>query len=350
MLRSKLLLPTKDHHSTSPNLPASIRDGCEYLLLLAVFGALVSSSPILLGQTDGSSSKDQQAKPQAQICDGLKQSAPHKLSLGGDKAEPDNADSGVAEQQQSVSQRSEESTDKNLRLPQDKFPTSDAQTQGLLCKKDKSGTELKRTPDPSPPSGTASSPDSGSSVPTVSYVNGMLTIHAQNVRLRDVIEEIRTKTGIFVELPAESIDEPVFDHVGPAPLRDALTQFLYGSRLNYVIQTSSDNSQNVTRLILSSQTHLASAALQHPSQPVAGQAEPPAFYGAAGFTNDSPGEPIPPVPVANTPAPAATNVPGVPAGFNVQQAAAASGKTVGQILDEMQKRQLQALDDQSPPQ
>jgi hypothetical protein len=41
---------------------------------------------------------------------------------------------------------------------------------------------------------------------------------------------------------------------------------------------------------------------------------------------------------------------GVPAGFNVRQAAAESGKTTGQILDELQKQQQQVLDAQAPPQ
>jgi hypothetical protein len=50
---------------------------------------------------------------------------------------------------------------------------------------------------------------------------------------------------------------------------------------------------------------------------------------------------MPPVPVANP-------LIGIPAGFNVQQAATASGKTPGQILDELQKQQMQALDSQNP--
>jgi hypothetical protein len=40
----------------------------------------------------------------------------------------------------------------------------------------------------------------------------------------------------------------------------------------------------------------------------------------------------------------------VPNGVNIQQLAAQSGKSTGQILDELQKHQLQVLDDQAAAQ
>jgi hypothetical protein len=348
MLRSISLSFSNGKHSTSLPFPEGLRSGYEYFLLLAASWALVSSSPVLLGQTGSSSSENQPLNPQAQICDGFKQDDPHKLALGVNKGEPVNAEAVDAEQP-NASQSTSELKVKDLGLPQDKLSSSATQEQGLLCKKKKNGTELERALDPSSQPGTASEPEPTPPVSAVSYTGGMLTINAQNIPLRDVIGAIRARTGISVEFPAESMDDPVFDHVGPAPLRDALTQFLYGSKLNYVIQASSDDPQHVTRLILSSRSNLASADSKHASSPVADQAEAPALYGAAGFTNDTPGESIPPIPPPNQPASNAGNVIGVPAGFNVQQAAAASGKTTGQILDELQKRQLQALDDQSPP-
>jgi hypothetical protein len=139
----------------------------------------------------------------------------------------------------------------------------------------------------------------------------------------------------------------IFDHVGPSPLREALVELLYGSGFNYIIKASSQDPQIVTGLILSAQAHGASAGTtQQASEPLAEQADAPTAYGVAGFRNEGPPEIIQPTPVATNPG--AASVPGIPPGFNVQKAAAASGKTPGQILDELQKQQLQALDDQNP--
>jgi hypothetical protein len=348
MLRSRLSLSMNDRHPEPfITLPRCIRGCRERFLLLAALGGLIWSAPTLSGQSNGSSSEDQRANSQVQICDGLKHN-PHQLSLGLNKEESTNTEANTTEQQ-SVSQSSSESTDKNLNLPQDHLSSSATQEQELICKRKRSGAELALPRDPSPPSGPSAALEPLPTIPTVSYANGMLTINAQNVPLREVIDGIRVRAGIFVEFPAEPMEHRVFDHVGPAPLRDALIQLLYGSGLNYAIQTSSQDPQNVTKLILSSQPHLASAgSQQRANQPVVDQPETPALYGA-GFANESPGEPSQPIPPANQPAPTASNVIGVPPGFNVQQAATASGKTPGQILDDLQKHQLQVLDEQNPP-
>lgn len=349
MPRSRMLLCANDHCSRSSAPLEHIWIGRECFLLLAALCGLIVSGPTLAGQTGVSSTKEHQADLQAQICDGLKQTDPQQLSLGTIKGRKIDADEGSAEQQ-SVSQINSEPTDRDLRLPQGKLSSSAADEQELQCKKKKSGTEIERPPDSLPRSGQSSDLKPASTMPTVSYGGGMLTINAEDVSLREVIDAIRVHTGIYVEYPAESMDDRVFDHVGPAPLRDALAQFLYGSRLNYVIQTSFGDPQKVTRLILSSQSRLASAGSQpRVNQAGTDQAEPPALYGGPGFADETPGEPTAPVPPPNLPARATNTVAGVPDGFNVQQAATASGKTTGQILDEMQKRQLQALDDQAPP-
>jgi hypothetical protein len=175
-------------------------------------------------------------------------------------------------------------------------------------------------------------------VPIVSYADGQLSINAQNVPLGDVIEAIRVRTGIAVEFPSETMNDPVFDHVGPAPLRDALTQLLYGSGFNYIIQTSSQDPQTVTQLVLSTQLRVASSdPPKHANQPAPIQpdiAELPA-------NNE--------LPIQAAPIQSARQQ-GIPVGFNIQQAAKDSGKTPGEILDELQKRQQQVLDNQAPPQ
>jgi len=332
MLRSRSLLCADD---TLPTL--SILS--EHFVLLVALGVLIASPPPVSGQTDNPSDSSKQAIPQAQICDGLKQSDPHRLSLSMAKSQSSDDGPSVAEQQP-ASQGSSEVLGEDVRLPEVTNSSRVTQEEALRCKK-KSMTEPMRPDDPLPQTNQSAQPAETPIVPTVSYAGGELTIHAENVPLRDVLEAIQARAGIVVEFPQEAMEDSVFDHVGPAPVQDALAQLLYGSGYNYVIQTSSQDPQIVTKLVLSAQTHVASTSPpQHASPPKNEQADNQALYGNNAQVAI---EPIPPVPAAST-------LIGIPTGFNVQQAATTSGKTPGQILDELQKHQLQVLDDQSPPQ
>jgi len=348
MRRSRLL--SEDDHRTPSTLRDHVWLGHKRILWLASLGTLIASPLSLSGQTDSSPKSGQQAGPQAQICDGVKPGDDHSLSVA--LAKTPQADEGNgAMKQQPTSQGSVESPRQDLILPEVKSSRSVPQAEEPICKKKEKETEPPLAVPSQPLSNMPVDQWTAASGLTVSYTDGLLTINANNNRLGDVIEAIRSRVGLSIDLPPESMDDRVFDHVGPAPLRDALTQFLYGSRLNYVIQTSYDDPQNVTKLILSSQPQLASArSSQHRNQPAADLAEAPTLYGGGGFATETPAEPGPPVPVPVQPVPTASNVVGVPAGFNVRQAAAESGKTTGQILDELQKQQQQVLDAQAPPQ
>jgi hypothetical protein len=334
MLRSRSLLCADDTLPTPSILS-------EHFFLLVAMGALIASPASVSGQTDNPSDGSKQADPQAQICDGLKQSDPHHLSLSMAKPQSPKEGPSVAEQQSAL-QGSSELTGEAVRLPEITSSSRITQEEVLRCKKNT--TEPVRPDDPLPQTNQSSEPAGNLTGPTVSYIGGELTIHAENVRLRDVLEAIQARAGIAVEFPSEAMDDFVFDHVGPAPVQDALAQLLYGSGYNYVIQTSSQDPQIVTKLVLSAQTRVASTSPpRHAGPPKNEQADNQALYGGAGYNTQVAIEPIPPVPAAST-------LIGIPPGFNVQQAATTSGKTPGQILDELQKHQLQVLDDQSPPQ
>lgn len=334
MLRSRSLLCADD------TFPARSTFS-ENMVLLAALGVLIASPPVS-GQTDKPSDSSKLANPQAQICDGLKQSDPHHLSLSVVRSQSPNEGPDIAEQQSS-SQPGSELTGEVTNLPEVKSSNRIAQKEVPLCKK-KNMTEPVQPDDPSPQIDQSAEPPGTPTVPTVSYTGGELTIHAENVRLRDVLEAIQARAGIAVEFPPEAMDDSVFDHVGPVPVKDALAQLLYGSGYNYVIQTSSQDPQIVTKLVLSAQSRAASTSPPpHASPPKNEQAENQAVYDGAGYNTQVAIEPIPPVPAAST-------LIGIPTGFNVQQAATTSGKTPGQILDELQKHQLQVLDDQNPPQ
>jgi hypothetical protein len=170
----------------------------------------------------------------------------------------------------------------------------------------------------------------------VTYSGGELKVVGHGARLGQILETIKALTGITLEVPQDSADNQIFDDVGPAPARQALMQLLDGTRLNYVILSSSEDPQSVKGLILTAQTAMMptttlGSAKELPTE----QASGPALYGA-GFS-EATGQAPPIEPAANTPSP-------VPVNPTIQQEATASGKTPGQILDELQKKQLQQLD------
>jgi len=336
MLRSVTLSTRNDVHPTPSSLPTQVRLRHGRVLLLAPFAALIASMPCAFGQADNASGVSPSASPQAQICDQEKDNDSRRLVLAMSKAQPSQDGIGVP-QQQSTTQSSSLFTGKDTGLPEANRSGAAMQEQEPICKKTKGPSEPERPVDSLPTTGQTADPQAVPEVPIVSYADGQLSINAENVPLGDVIEAIRVRTGIAVEFPSVTMNDPVFDHVGPAPLRDALTRLLYGSGFNYIIQTSSQDRQTVTRLVLSTQLRVASSdPLQHANQPVAAQpdiAELPA-------NNE--------IPMPSAPVPSARQQ-GIPVGFNIQQAAKDSGKTTGQILDELQKRQQQVLDNQAPP-
>jgi hypothetical protein len=343
-----LVLMSVDGARPAPfHLPEHISRGCAQFLLCAAFGVLVASPPFLRAQSADPPESSNSVSSKTGICEEHKQDSQQQLSLAAIKSKSSDQEMSTAGGQSS-SQDSTELMNKDRSLPELQHSSSAAQ-QEPLCTKTRSGAEPEPSAGPSSESQPATVPVESPDVPTVSYADGNLTVNARNARMGDVIEAIRVRTGISVEFPPEGMGARVFDHVGPAPLRVVLMELLYGSGFNYIISTSSKDPQTVTRLILSAQAHgVSTGATQQASQPVAEQAEGPSAYGAAGFRNETPTEDaVQPIPAAPISAP--SSVTGVPAGFNVQQAAAAAQKTPGQILDELQKRQLQMLDDQTPP-
>ena len=82
----------------------------------------------------------------------------------------------------------------------------------------------------------ASTPDAAPTQPqpTVVYSKGELTIKAENVPLKDVLQEVGVKTGAKIEVPQGGGTEAVFVNIGPAPVRDVLVALLNGSPFNYV--------------------------------------------------------------------------------------------------------------------
>lgn len=102
--------------------------------------------------------------------------------------------------------------------------------------------------------------------PQVSYENGQLTIVAPNSTLGDILKAVRKQTGADIDVPEAK--ERVVTHLGPAPARDVIADLLNGSRFNYVLLGSPDDSNVLTRVVLVAKTSTAeTAAAQVPGQP-----------------------------------------------------------------------------------
>lgn len=220
--------------------------------------------------------------------------------------------------------------------------------QGQFCKRDRSGqNSLKPSTGSSRPDET--SEPAQSSTPIAQLKDGKLLIRATGQDFDAVLESIRAVSGFTVEMPPGSGSEPVFLTMGPVSVSDALVALIGGTKYNYFIVGSATDPQIVKKLILTERS-AGPAALVASTEgaPAPGQ---PTLYGAQGMSSDAEAEaPEPPLPPTPAPAQPAVIPSSVPTGINVQKMAAESGKTPGQILDELQKHQQQVLDDQAASQ
>jgi len=223
-----------------------------------------------------------------------------------------------------------------------------SEPQGQFCRRERLGQDSSR------PSVNSDQPDSApgparpaSAAPITQVTDGKVTIKANGQDFASVLESVRTATGFTVEMPSTIESEPVFLDIGPTSVTEALVAVLSGTNYNYIIVGSEQDPQTVKRLILTERGNGSPATLVASSQTptVASQ---PVLYGGVQVENDAePSEPPPPPPPPIQPKVIPSSI---PTGINIQKLAAESGKTPGQILDELQKRQQQVLDDQAASQ
>lgn len=218
-----------------------------------------------------------------------------------------------------------------------------SEPQGQFCRRDRSDqNSLRPSVSSDQPDATAEPAQPAAAPPIAQVTDGKLTIRANGQDFASVLESVRSVTGLTVEMPPGSNSDPVFLSVGPTEVSNALVALLDGTNYNYIIVGSEQDSRVVKRLILTDRTSGSGtlvASTQGP--PVASQ---PVLYGGVQPDTEAEAEPPPPPPAPIQPAVIPSSV---PTGINIQKLAAESGKTTGQILDELQKRQQQVLDDQA---
>src|SRR3954468_2557168 len=112
--------------------------------------------------------------------------------------------------------------------------------------------------------------------PRISYVDGKLTVIAENSTLGDVLNSIHNATGMQIESSGGSSNERVAAKIGPGTVREVLLAVLEGSRYDYILLGSENNPENISKVILtpkSSATGVNTAVGAAPARPADEDAE-----------------------------------------------------------------------------
>lgn len=232
----------------------------------------------------------------------------------------------------------------HLRLSLPESQTKSPIPDGAFCRRPDQDSEKPSLVSPPPQSEQAPPP------PVAQVAGGQLMIHANGQGFASVLHAVGTASGVDIEMPAESAVDPVFMNMGPVSAKEALIALMDGTKYNYVMMGSRSDPGIVTRLILSERSSATVGAPLVAAASEAAIASQSSVYGGQGFQEDAEA-----MNAASSPGQSPTNVPAVipssvPTGINVDKLAAQSNKTRGQVLDELQKQQLQTLDNQVAPQ
>lgn len=93
-------------------------------------------------------------------------------------------------------------------------------------------------------------PEPPKPIVAVTFLNGMLRIHAEKATLAEVLFEVQRQTQADIAIPAGAEQEQVVTDIGPAPPRDALASLLNGSPYNFIF-VGNEQDGNVEKVILS---------------------------------------------------------------------------------------------------
>jgi hypothetical protein len=107
---------------------------------------------------------------------------------------------------------------------------------------------IEQPPTPAPPTSTLEQVPS--QLPTVTFLNGELSIIADNATLRDILEMVRRKTGATIDIPPTA-NERVFVQLGPGPASQVLSSLLAGSEFNFIVLNGEGNPKTLAKVVLS---------------------------------------------------------------------------------------------------
>jgi hypothetical protein len=80
---------------------------------------------------------------------------------------------------------------------------------------------------------------------SVTFANGMLSIHSDKATLAQVLYEVQRQTQAEIAIPAGAEQEEVAANLGPASARDVLASLLNGSGYNFIFIGSQERLERV---------------------------------------------------------------------------------------------------------
>jgi hypothetical protein len=122
----------------------------------------------------------------------------------------------------------------------------------------------------------------------VEYRDGRLSILADRVSLAEVLNQIHLKTGADISVPPAAAQEQVVTNIAPAPVREALSALLNGSRFNFILVSADSDPSELKSVILSFRGSGVSQPAQVSPQPAVRESEPETFV-----QEEAPPEPQP---------------------------------------------------------
>jgi len=88
----------------------------------------------------------------------------------------------------------------------------------------------------------------------VVFARGLLTIHAQNATLSEILFQIQKQTGAEIAIPAGTEQDRVAADFGPGTPSAVMGDLLNGSGLNFVVVGSASDPNQLRSVILSRKT------------------------------------------------------------------------------------------------
>jgi hypothetical protein len=132
---------------------------------------------------------------------------------------------------------------------------------------DSTGTGSGAAPTPSVAAAEPAPPPPPPKKVDISFQEGRLSLTSTKASLAEILNELRTRIGADIVVPAGAEQEQVAVSLGPASPREVISQLLNGSRYNFIIVGTDKDANQVERVILSSKTPGGVAAENQPPMP-----------------------------------------------------------------------------------
>ena len=137
----------------------------------------------------------------------------------------------------------------------------------------------------------------------IHFENGMMTIHARNTTLSEILYEIQKVTGAEIAIPSGTEQDRVAADFGPGTASEVMQQLLNGSGLNFVVVGSETDPNALKSVILSRNSGPADspAAFAQTSEPVPAVEVPEPEQTDAATQQEEDNSPPPQVPAPGQP-------------------------------------------------